>query len=236
MSMSADKKQADGKAVPTASGVEQLIQRLRKEGVEAGQNQASELAQAAEQKANAMLEEARSEAEKIVAEARQEADKLQASGEDALRVAARDTILRMREELTQYLRTRVKRLVSEQLVDSEMLRRLILEVASRALGESSIDQAKQIEVLLPGEVVGLEELRRRPEELEGRLGQLVRQIASATWREGIAFNEHRGEKCGIRIRLTEEDIEIDLSDDAITDLLMQHLQPRYRAVMEGVVR
>jgi V/A-type H+-transporting ATPase subunit E len=220
----------------SSSGVEELIQRLRRQGVEAGRTRGEEIAQAAEKKANAVLDEARARAQTIVEEARREAEQLKASGEDALRVAARDTILRMREELTQFLRTRVRRLVSEQLEDRELLRRLVLEVAARALGESSIDRAKHVEVLLPGEVVGIEELRKRPEELEGKLGQLVRQIASATWREGISFNEQAEGVGGIRIRLTEEDIEIDLSEDSITDLLMQHLQPRFRAVMEGVVR
>jgi V/A-type H+-transporting ATPase subunit E len=40
---------------------------------------------------------------------------------------------------------------------------------------------------------------------------------------------------GIRVRLKDEELELDLSDRAIADLLLEHLQPRFRAVMEGQV-
>jgi V/A-type H+-transporting ATPase subunit E len=29
---------------------------------------------------------------------------------------------------------------------------------------------------------------------------------------------------------------VDLSDDAVAGLLLQHLQPRFRAILEGIVR
>jgi V/A-type H+-transporting ATPase subunit E len=41
---------------------------------------------------------------------------------------------------------------------------------------------------------------------------------------------------GIRIRLVDRDVEIDLTDASVAALLLQHLQPRFRAFLEGMVR
>ena len=41
---------------------------------------------------------------------------------------------------------------------------------------------------------------------------------------------------GIRARVRGRDVELDLSDEAIAALIMQHLQPRFRATMEGVIK
>jgi V/A-type H+-transporting ATPase subunit E len=83
--------------------------------------------------------------------------------------------------------------------------------------------------------LGLEELQRRPEELESKLSQFAKEIASATWREGVSIDTLEPGGHGIRVRLKGEELELDLSDRAIADLLLEHLQPRFRAVMEGIV-
>jgi V/A-type H+-transporting ATPase subunit E len=219
----------------TSSGVEALIERLRQRGVEAGRAAKEEIVAEAEREAEKIVKQARERASDIVDTARQEADRLQASGEDALRVAVRDTVLRMRETLRKRLEGQVRKLVAEQLVDEEFLRQLIIEVARRARGESGAAEAENIEVFLPPEAIGLDELQRRPEELESRLSQFAKEIASATWREGVSIDTLESGERGIRIRLTDEELELDLSDRAIADLLLEHLQPRFRAVMEGQV-
>jgi V/A-type H+-transporting ATPase subunit E len=38
------------------------------------------------------------------------------------------------------------------------------------------------------------------------------------------------------VRVSERDVTLDLSDRAVAALLLQHLQPRFRAILEGVVR
>jgi V/A-type H+-transporting ATPase subunit E len=36
--------------------------------------------------------------------------------------------------------------------------------------------------------------------------------------------------------MVDKDITLDLTDQAVADFLLQHLQPRFRAVFEGVVK
>jgi V/A-type H+-transporting ATPase subunit E len=35
------------------------------------------------------------------------------------------------------------------------------------------------------------------------------------------------------VRVVGEDLEIDLTDEAVAQLLLKHLLPRYRAILEG---
>jgi V/A-type H+-transporting ATPase subunit E len=222
--------------LPTSSGVKELIERLREQGVQSGRDKATDIINEAERQAEETIGKAQKKAESIVREARDEAERFRTAGEDALRVATRDTVLRFREELMGYLNERVRRLVSEQLEDKELLQRLILEVAAQASRDTGVKDEKEVEILLPTEILGLEELRRNPDELEGKLSELVKQISSAAWREGVTFKPLEKGGRGIRVVLTEKDIEVDMSDKAIADMLLEHLQPRFRALMEGIIR
>ena len=235
MNESGSSGRSAGKAEVNSSGVEDLIARLRKQGVDAGHMAKEEIIAEGEREAERVVKEAREKAKEIVSEAGAEAERLRASGEDALRVAMRDTVLRMRETLRQRLEGQVRRLAAKQLVDEKFLRQLIIEVAGRARDDAGVREAQDVEVLLPEEVIGLEDLQRRPEELESRLSQFAKEIASATWREGVTIGVLEPGTRGIRIRLEDQQLQLDLTDRAIADLLLKHLQPRFRAVMEGLV-
>ena len=36
--------------------------------------------------------------------------------------------------------------------------------------------------------------------------------------------------------MKDEDIVLDLTDEAVAGLLLLHLQPRFRAILEGIVK
>jgi V/A-type H+-transporting ATPase subunit E len=218
-----------------SSGVEVLIQRLRQQGVAAGKSARNEIVSQAEQEAARILKGARDQAKKLVDDARDEADRLQKAGEDALRIAGRDSVLRMRETVTTYFEERVKRLASTELEDPEFLRKLIIEVTKRVRDEAAVDEAEEIELYIPREVVGIKELHDNPEELQGRLSEYAKAIASAVWRDGVVVKTLEAGGRGIRVRLLDDDLEIDLTDEAIAELLLKHLQPRFRAVLTGMV-
>jgi len=220
----------------TSSGVAKLIERLRNDGVKAGKEEAAGIVAEAERRAEETLAQAQAKADTLVAEARREVESLRTAGQDSLRIAARNTVVEMRETLRRRLEERTRGLVSEQLEDRAMIERLIMEVVARATGGARIKTAKKVEMLLPLEVLGMEELRDRPEEFQGRLSQLVKQIASASLREGISFGALPPGGKGVQVTLTNEGIQIDMRDQAIAEILLRHLRPRFRALMEGMIR
>lgn len=217
-----------------SSGVEELIRRLRDEGVAEGQGKAQELLDEAKRRASEMLDQAREDAEKVRQEAQREAKRTQTAGEEAVRLAVRDAILTLKSEITEQFAGRVRQLVAENLSDEGFLRQLILEVVRRATPDEG---AGPRQVLLPSEVVGVEELRRKPEEVkEGTLSHFVLTLAGDMLRQGVTFGSSLEGAPGVRVQLLKQDVQIDLTDQAITELLLKHLLPRFRALMEGIVQ
>ncbi len=222
---------------PTAAGVDALIARLRDEGVAKGRAEAGRIEREAQQAAARLHREAEVEAERVLAEARREAAALKTAGEDALRLAMRDTVLELKSVLTREVNERVHRLITTELKREEFLQQLILEVAGRARDEAGVEAGATMELVLPHELVDIEELRRNPLELrEGSLSHFVLAVASEVLGEGVQFTVADDDASGIRIRLQDKHVEIDLTDEKVAELILAHLQPRFRAIVEGTVK
>jgi V/A-type H+-transporting ATPase subunit E len=211
-------------------GVQELIDKLREEGVAKGEAESEALVAAAREKAVGILDDAQKQADEITAKAREEAERTREAGEEALRLAARDAVLKLREAIGEDFERKVRRLVCHTLRDQEFLKKLILEIARKAMPEGT---AGQVEVLLPDNVVTVEELAQKPEEAaEGTLSHFVLGMAGDIIRDGLSFNVGDDDTPGVRVRLVDEDVEIELTDETISALLMDHLTPRFRAIME----
>ena len=217
-----------------SSGVQELIDRLREQGVEEGNEQAEQLLADARRRTTQMLDQARQEAAKMLQNARKEADKIQAAGEEALRLAGRDAVLTLKEDISKRFADQVRRLVSHSLSDEQFVERLILEIAGRAVPKES---KQPLELLLPEEMAPLEELRRHPKEVkEGTLSHFVLALAGDMIRKGVTFGSTADNTSGITIKMVNDDVEVTLDDKAIAKLLLSHLLPRFRAMMSGMVR
>jgi len=216
-----------------SSGVEELIGRLREQGVEAGKAQADELLEQTRLRAEQRLDDARREADTLLQKAREEANQTKRAGEEAVQLAVRDAMLRLKSEMVEQFADRVRRLVTRELDDGDLLKQLILEIGGRSAPASG----QPAKLLLPKDVVGLEQLRRDPEEVkEGTLSHFVASVTKDMLRDGIEIGTRDDQAAGIRIRLQNEDIEIEVTDQAIAELLLRHLVPRFRAIMEGIIQ
>ncbi len=230
-------EQSTGMAGKVSSGVEQLIERLRDDGVRQGRDEAQRIVEDAEHRATWLIDQAREQAEQMLTQAREESERLRRSGEEALQIAARDAVLNMKGFLSERFAVEVRRLVGEQLRDEDLLRQMILEIAGRVRDDIGLDDADRLEVLLPRDVVGLDELRQHPEALkEGTLSHFVLAVAQSLLRDGVTFGHGSSDQCGICLRLSGQDLEVELTDQAVAKLLLAHLQPRFRALLEGIVR
>lgn len=222
---------------PVSAGVEALIERLRQDGVEAGRKEAEALLSEAETRARRIVETAEAEAKSTIEQARKEAENLRRAGEDALQVAARDTVLQLRSQMMNRFSEDVLRLVAERIDTEEMIGRMILEVCGRARQDAGIAEGEEIEVLLPRAVVPLEELRRDPEALrEGLLTRFVLSETGSMLAKGLTLGVKDDESHGIRVRVKDKAVELDLTEQAIAAFILAHLQPRFRALLEGIVR
>lgn len=228
---------AKPQAEAVASGVDALIGRLRDEGVTEGKKQAEKIVADAERKAKATLATAEKDARERVEAAQKEAEAFRHAGEEALRVAMRDLVLELKAGLMQQFSSEVQRLVRDQVIDKDFLRRMILELVGRVRDSVPLEDGEVVEVILPTEVIGLADLRQRPEELtEGELSKFIFAVEGEILREGVRFAPASEPQAGVSVRLIEKDIKVDVTDKACAALLLDHLQPRFRAILEGVVK
>jgi V/A-type H+-transporting ATPase subunit E len=214
-----------------SAGVEILIGRLRDEGIAQGRSQAQALVTGAQQQAAEIVATAKREAEAVAVKANEEAGKLKAAGEEAIRLAMRDTMLSLEGDLINRFQNMLRGLVKGILEDPAFLQRLILEVAGKAA--PSVERG---ELLLPAEIVSLEDLRRKPEEAKpGTLSHFVLSLGGGMLREGLTFGVADGPQTGIRVKLVDENMQIDLTESAVSQLLLRHMLPRFRALLRGAV-
>jgi len=221
---------AGGSGVESA-GVEELIGRLRDTGIAKGRTEAEAMVSAARHQAAEIVAAAHREAEEILVQAKTEGAKVKAATEDALRLASRDTILAMEGGLIERFQTMVQWLVKGSLDDPEFLKRLILQVAGKA-----VPREGPVEVLLPEALVSLEDLMKNPEKAEpGSLMGFVQSAGGGLLREGVTFGSSAEVEGGVRVKLVGEDAHVELTEGAIGQLLLEHMLPRFRALLRGAV-
>ncbi|MFG5380082.1 V-type ATP synthase subunit E family protein [Yoonia sp. R2-816] len=222
-------------AEATSKGVDTLIARLRDQGVTAGQEEAQRIKTEAEAEAARIIATAKTEAETHLNDARTKAERYQSAGEEALNTAMRDAVLTMKSGLISQFQADVTRMVSKLTADPETLKTMILELVGRA--RDATGAGKDTEVVLPRAIVGQADIEERPDDVrQGALTEFALGLTQDMLAEGVTLFAESDLHGGIRARTAGDTVELDLSDEAIAALIMQHLQPRFRAVMEGVIR
>ena len=214
---------------PTTSGVQELIDRLSQEGVAEGQQRAEQIVAEARATANNIVESARGEANSLLKNAKEDAEQFQAAAEEALRLAARDAVRDFGARIHDGLRLRLQELVQHQMKDSEVLRRMILAITSKAT--EGLDD-EQLEILLPADSPTEEEIRKSIDAGNpDALTEYMQGVVGDRIREGARVKLGSRANAGLTVRVVNQNVEIDLTDEAITELLAKHLLPRYRAIM-----
>ena len=220
-----------------SSGVEALIERLKEQGIAAGQKKAERIVIDAQKRAEWIIEEAELEAQLMLDNAKAEAEVIKSAGEDALKLAARDVFLKLRDTLIGSFNHEFTRFVGKQMAKEAFLEQLILELAGRVRDKAGIDDHQHIVIQLPEDVVGVEDLRRNPEELqEGTLSHFTAAIASDLLRSGVKFEVSDELSSGVLLKLEDDNIVIDFTDIEVAALLLEHIQPRFRALLQGIVK
>jgi V/A-type H+-transporting ATPase subunit E len=213
---------------PRASGVQELISRIRDDGVRAGTDRAERIMTQARHEAARLLADARAQADEMRQKASAERESFKHAALEALKMAARDTALTLEAEVLAGFQRHVKRLVAPTTHDGSFMQALVLVLAGRAAEEYLKDKRLQILVsdLLAGKA-------HENEDLDTVIRESVLGISGDMLREGVEIVPSSEVRGGARVRVVGEDLEIDLTNEAVSALLLKHLLPRYRAILEG---
>ncbi|MGR8935792.1 MAG: hypothetical protein ACU837_15635 [Gammaproteobacteria bacterium] len=210
------------------SSVQGLIDRIREQGVQSANREAARILADAEAKASRLLAEAQKDIEKMRAEASADIDAERAAAIEALRLSARDTVLQLKNTIAASFETFVQRLVTSATQDKELINNLVLVLAGHSADEFIKDKNIQIllsEVMLTG---------KSNEKLHALSKQTILSLSSDMLREGVELIASADVDGGAKVRLVGEQLEIDLSDKAISKMLAARLLPRFQAILAGV--
>ena len=110
--------------------LQELIDKIRKDGVEAAEVQAEAILNAAKAEAQKMSADAQTAADKIVTDAKNENIRMVKSSEDAIRQAGRNLLISFRESVARELKAIVGESVAAAY-SSQSLEQIIINVVER---------------------------------------------------------------------------------------------------------
>lgn len=195
--------------------LQELIDQIKKDGVEAAENEAASILAAAKIEAQKIVEEANSEADKIMANAKLENERLVKSSEDAIRQAGRNLLISFRESISKELNVILSEKVSN-VYSSEAFSDLIINVIENL---SSDKDSQNIEVILNAETLRALE--------EAVLAGLKEKMLN-----GVTLRANDNFDGGFRIAKKDGDAYYDYSTEAVVEMLSNFLSPKVTKLLK----
>jgi V/A-type H+-transporting ATPase subunit E len=186
----------------------ELIERIKKEGVESAEQEATRIKEQAEQEAAGILAAARREAQEIAAKARSEAERFQATGKEGVRQAARDVVLDLKKQLTTMLGRILNREINKAL-EGQAVRDGLSSLFANWKSDATLDY----EVLVPAETWN----KIKESLLDGLAAEMKR---------GVEIKPSGSVRAGFRISEKDGSAYFDFTDRGLTEFLMEYLNPR----------
>jgi len=211
----------------TGAGVQNLVDRIRDQGVLAATEKANKIIRDAEAKSAKMLADAKLEVERLRENARIEIEATQAAALEALKLSARDTVLQLKSKVSSAFEVFVQRLVTSATRDEKFIKSIVLVLAGHV--QKDLIGDKEIEILISESIL----TGQSNEKLLERGKQTILGLSSEMLREGVELIPSSEIEGGASVRLVKDKLEIDLSDKAISKLLFQRILPRFQAILEG---
>lgn len=197
----------------TTTGIADLIERLKKDGVEAGEAEKNRILKAARKEADALVAEAKQRAERIVEEARREAEKQREQIRAELTMAARDFVFSFQRRLkTQVIIPLVEESLRSVLSDLDFLKACLKDICVRFAEEGG----KSVEVIVSPET--------RDTLAAFFTGELEKAIAGGK----VTVSDEAG-LVGFRLVRDGQSYAWDFSLEAVTRELADLVDPKLRS-------
>ena len=195
--------------------LQELIEQIKKDGVDAAESQAEAILVSAKTEAEKIISHAKAEADRIMANAKAENAKTVKSGEDAIRQAGRNLLISFRESVTRELKAIVSDNVNA-VYSSDVFAKLIINTVEAWTGKPEADD---ISVILNGN--DLEKLE------EALLAELKAKMLG-----GVTLKANDNFDGGFRVAVNNGTVYYDYSAEAVTDMLSNYLSPKVTALLK----
>ena len=195
--------------------LQELIEQIKKDGVEAAENQAEAILLSAKAEAEKIIADAQAQADKLMADAKAENEKTVKSGEDAIRQAGRNLLISFRESVTRELGAIVGGNVNA-VYSSDAFAKLVVNAVESWTGKP---EAEDIAVIL------------NSADLEKLESALLAEL-KAKMLGGVTLKANDSFDGGFRIAVNNGAVYYDYSAEAVKDMLSNYLSPKVTALLK----
>ncbi len=199
--------------------LQELIDKIKKDGVASAEDTAAKIIADAEKKAAAIIDDAKQKAEGFEKEAKAKASSQQKAGEDALKQASRNLLISFRDGISAQLRA----IVEDETVKAyskDLLARLVPETVKAWSVKSD---AGDLSVLLSkSDLDALE---------SGLKGALKDEIS-----KGLEIKADKTLESGFRVGLKDGSAYYDYSAESVAELFSAYLNPRIAQIMKDAAK
>lgn len=194
--------------------LQELIDQIKKDGVEAAESKAEAILDAAKAEAEKIVSEAQAQADKILLDAKKENEKTVKSGEDALRQAGRNLLISFRESVNKEVKAIINENVSA-VYSSESFAELIVKAVESWTSKPGTEEVTVI--------LNSDDLKKLEETLISGLKEKMQK--------GITLKANDNFDGGFRIAVNDGGAYYDYSAEAVTDMLSNYLSPKVTALL-----
>ena len=194
--------------------LQELINKIKSEGVASAEKQAAAIADDAKRKAEAIVSDAEGKAKAIIDAAKQKEEQTVRSGKDALAHAGRDLILNLRSSIISLFD-----MILEEETGAALSGKALESAVAAIISSWSTEAAGKVDVLLP------------EKELAALEGSLKKKLAGKL-AEGIEIKPAAGLSAGFRISVKDGSAYYDFTPAEIAAVLSQYLNPRLAQTLQ----
>ena len=195
--------------------LQELIDQIKKEGVEAAETEAEAILKSAKEKAEQIISDAQAQADKILLNSKAENDRMLKSSEDAIRQAGRNLLISFRESVSRELKAIIGENVSA-VYSSEALAELIVSIVESWANKPD---AEYISVILNSE-----DLKKLEETLLAAIKEKMLK--------GITLKANDNFDGGFRIAVNNDSAYYDYSAEAVVNMISNYLSPKVTELLK----
>lgn len=204
--------------------LQELIETLKKQGVESGEETSRKIVDEARGKADELLAKAREEADNIVKEAQAEADKRLEQLKSSMEIAASQFITSLKRVIEEnLLALPLKKALEAALGETEFLKKLLETLVQEYTRQSG---QKDLQVLMPQE---------QREKLTDYMVGLVAGCADKADGNALSLKlQSDGVDFGFMVGKADGNVKLDFTAEAFQALFLRFLTPRFREFFKEI--
>ena len=195
--------------------LKELIDQIKKAGVEAAEDKAASIIESAQSRADKIIADAEAKAKKMLLDAKAENDRTVKSGEDALRQASRNVLISFRESIAKELEAVLKSSISETYSPS-----VLCELIKKAIESWAVNpDAEDICVLL------------NSKDLNTVQDMLLSGVKESLIK-GVTLKPDDSFDGGFRIAVNKDGAYYDYSSQAVSEMMSVYLSPKVTELLK----